>query len=175
MASASSVLTQALGFLSKVIATRGLGPEGFGIFAVALGLVQIAAVIGMLGLPEAVTRDLAAHPDDAVRRRGALRAALGLGLLGSAVLVIVLWATTELRLFSTLGDSSLHAFHILLLLIPLLCTIELLAAAHRAQGRLWVRLVTLDSGRMALLVGLLACAYVAGLFTVEVDYRPSLS
>ena len=52
------LLTQAIGLASKLLATRGLGPEGFGALSVALGLVQLFIVLAQVGLSEAEVQRL---------------------------------------------------------------------------------------------------------------------
>lgn len=86
-----------LGFVNGILLARLLGPSEFGIFSIALSVVNAAATFAVLGLPMLLTREAAANAEHEQwgQLRGLLRAAHRwtllsiLGLLGITTVLLL--------------------------------------------------------------------------------------
>ena len=77
--------------LFTVMVARKLGATGFGQYSFALALAYILLIVGEMGLPKVVVRELAAHRDDVGRYIGDLavfRLLSGLASLGLVLSLI---------------------------------------------------------------------------------------
>ncbi len=86
------VFRAALTPLFTVMVARKLGATGFGQYSFALALAYILLIVGEMGLPKVVVRELAAHRDDVGRYIGDLtvfRIISGLASLGLVYLVLL--------------------------------------------------------------------------------------
>ncbi|MDY7023867.1 MAG: flippase [Cyanobacteriota bacterium] len=80
--------TLALTFFFYITIARVLGPEEYGIFAAAVALAAILSLFIQFGLPVLITREVAAHPDEAPQSTLSFLLLEGLTSLG--VLIILL-------------------------------------------------------------------------------------
>ncbi|MEL7034580.1 MAG: flippase [Cyanobacteria bacterium J06592_8] len=80
--------TLALTFFFYITIARVLGPEEYGIFAAAIALAAILSLFIQFGLPVLITREVAAHPDEAPQSTLSFLLLEGLTSLG--VLIILL-------------------------------------------------------------------------------------
>ncbi len=80
--------TLALTFVFYITIARVLGPEEYGIFAAAIALAAILSLFIQFGLPILLTREVAAHPDEAPKSTILFLVVEGLTSLG--VLIILL-------------------------------------------------------------------------------------
>src|SRR5690606_24388717 len=120
------------GFLVGVQLARGLGAEGYGIYGVAMSIIALLTVPTEFGLPQLLTREVAAaHVKQDWGRmkgilgwstRGWMRIAAA---VGAAVMAWLLLAGQGLR--STLGSTLLVG----LLMVPLVALVALRSAALR--------------------------------------------
>jgi O-antigen/teichoic acid export membrane protein len=78
------LLVTLAGYLTTVILAAGLGPALFGAYSLVYGTLLATEVIGRLGLPAALTRQVAAAGDDAAHVAGG-------GLLLSALTYLMLF------------------------------------------------------------------------------------
>lgn len=79
--------------LFTIFIARELGTEGFGAFSFALSLASILVIVGEMGLPKMVVRELANHREDVARYIGdltVLRLVSGLASMGIVALILVL-------------------------------------------------------------------------------------
>jgi O-antigen/teichoic acid export membrane protein len=91
--------------LFTIFIARQLGTEGFGAYSFALSLAYILVIVGEMGLPKMVVRELATHKEDVARYIGdltILRLITGLASMGIIYMILVLSsrsADTRLPLF----------------------------------------------------------------------------
>lgn len=89
-----ALFSNAAAYAFGLLIAWSLGSAALGLYAIGLGLMQLANVICRLGLPEALLRFVPIYEvnDDAARLRGLLRLTLSLagsvGLLGGALLFV---------------------------------------------------------------------------------------
>lgn len=111
------------GFLVGVQLARGLGPEGYGIYGLALSVISLLAIPAEFGVPPLVTREVAAAR---VRQQWpavwsvilwATRAVIGLAL-GTLAIVGLVWLVWRDRITADLVHAFLAGVF-LILLIPL--------------------------------------------------------
>ena len=118
----------------SILLSRTLRASGYGVYAYAIGWVQVLALPGLLGMERLVVRHAAAYRQSGEwgLLRGLMRWALlmtaGMSLLlagGGVVLVLALGKSTPL----------LHGLVYGLPLLPLLVLVRLLASGIHGQGR----------------------------------------
>jgi O-antigen/teichoic acid export membrane protein len=83
---AGNVAASAIGFLTFVVVTRGLGSDGFGTLTTALVFLIIPVVLADVGLSTSVLREISAAP---ARTEAAMRAALPLRTMISFVAIVL--------------------------------------------------------------------------------------
>ncbi|MGQ9757541.1 MAG: flippase [Actinomycetota bacterium] len=82
--------------LFTVLIARRLGTEGFGAYSFALSLAYILLVVGEMGLPKLVVRELAANRDRVARYVGDLTALrLVTGLASAGIIYAIIACTTR--------------------------------------------------------------------------------
>lgn len=91
-----------LGFANGILLARLLGPGGFGVYSIALSAANFAAIVGVLGLPVLLTREVAAKAECGMwgQLRGLLRAAhvwTVICLLVLCVIAVTLFETGLVR------------------------------------------------------------------------------
>lgn len=120
------------GFLVGVQLARGLGVEGYGIYGLAMSIIALLTVPTEFGLPQLLTREVAAaHVDkDWGRLRGILKWSSKTVLLTSVAITIavMLWLVTTKRDLNTPLAMTLFAG---LLMVPLVAIGNLRAATLR--------------------------------------------
>lgn len=142
-----------LGFLVGIQLARGLGPEGYGIYGLAMSIIALLQVPTQFGVPQLATRELAAARarGEWGVLRGFLRWSLGLVVLaalvvGASVLIgLAGWGNLE----SDFGRTMLWA----LLLVPFASLIEVWGGALRGLGHVTFGQVP----EMVLRPGLFSC------------------
>ena len=120
------------GFLVGVQLARGLGAEGYGIYGVAMSIIALLTVPTEFGLPQLLTREVAAAQvrQDWGRMRGILRWSARVSLLISAVIGIgvVAWLLLTGRgLASPLGMTLLAG----VAMVPVVAQLSMRSAALR--------------------------------------------
>lgn len=91
--------------LFTIFIARQLGTEGFGAFSFILSLASILVIVGEMGLPKMVVRELANHREDVAKYIGdltVLRLIMGIASVGIVYMILVLGsrsADTRLPLF----------------------------------------------------------------------------
>jgi len=78
--------------LFTIFIARELGTEGFGAFSFALSLASILVIVGEMGLPKMVVRELTNHKEDVAKYIGdltVLRLIAGLASMGIVAMILV--------------------------------------------------------------------------------------
>lgn len=137
---AGSVLIRAgnrlLGLLLGIVLARGLGAEGYGIYAYAFAVMGLLMVLAEAGVPTLLLREVAASLGQA--RWGLLRGALVRGgqFVGLASVTVslagllVLWAAAD-----RLSHAELHTTLLMLAVLPLAALARMIAHAMRGLER----------------------------------------
>lgn len=115
----------------SVVLARVLGPEGFGVYALAIAVVLILGTVAQLGLPVLVLRETArargaGEPPPTALVRRALGAGLGLG-------TVALCGTAVLAAFGGLGEASVSVTAGALL-VPMTVALGILCGAIAGSG-----------------------------------------
>ncbi len=113
------IIGMVFGFLVGVQLARGLGAEGYGIYGLAMSMISLAMVPAEFGLPQLLTREVAAAQvkKDWGRLRGITHWATRANFLISLViaLTVSVWLIVNSTINSTLGLTLLTG----LLMVPL--------------------------------------------------------
>ncbi len=88
-----ALFEHALGFLYRMVLSRVLGPEGLGVYQVALSVFAVCLTVSSSGLPITLSRSIAKHRarGDKAGERAAVTAAIALALLVSVPLTVLLF------------------------------------------------------------------------------------
>lgn len=126
------IVGMGFGFLVGVQLARGLGAEGYGIYGVAMSIIALLTVPTEFGLPQLLTREVAATQvrQDWGRMKGILRWSSWVSLLISAVIGtgVVAWLLLSGRgLDSPLGMTLLAG----VLMVPVVAQLSMRSAALR--------------------------------------------
>ncbi|MEL6299157.1 MAG: oligosaccharide flippase family protein [Pseudomonadota bacterium] len=150
-----------LSFLVGVQLARLLGPAHFGIYGTTIAIVALLAVPVQLGLPQLLTRELAACREG--RLFGRMRAALVgfAGAVAAASIMIVALASVWLILWPPSAPALASALTVGLLLVPVVAWLNLSCGALRGLGHVVSAHVFDAVARQGLLA--------AGLFAVGVS------
>jgi len=108
-----TVIGMLLGFGGRVLLARFFTQSEYGIYSLALIILNIAVIISTLGLNQGSTRQIAYYrgTGEAIKVQGVISSSLQLALIASIVLSVLL--------FSTSGLISAHIFHEPGLALPL--------------------------------------------------------
>lgn len=160
------VVGAVVGFGFNVLLARALGADGAGIYFLALTVMTMAAVVARLGLDNTMLRRVAAAADrgDWAEAAGVYRTAMGMSLVGGAVLAAVLFLLAPLlaaHVFRLPGLAP--TFRIMVLAVPVFALLTLQAEAIKARRQ--VAAATFLQGVGVPLVGLAAL----GLLFVRID------
>lgn len=124
------------GFLVGVQLARGLGAEGYGIYGLAMSIVAMLTVPTEFGLPQLLTREVAAAQvkGDWDRIHGTLRwsARASLVLAGMMAIGVVSWLVLTNQLESPLGMTMIAG----VFLIPSVAMLSLRSAALRGAQQI---------------------------------------
>lgn len=129
------LLGMGLGFLVGVQLARGLGPSGYGVYGIAMSIVSLLLIPLEFGVPQLVTREVAATARDGGAFSAILAWSSRLVLVNSLVLVaisvpVVLWS-------GAVEDTSLkNALLLGLLMLPTIAGSNILSAALRGMQRI---------------------------------------
>lgn len=129
------LLGMLLGFLVGVQLARGLGPSGYGVYGIAMSVISLLLIPLEFGVPQLVTREVAASTRDDGGSIAVLRWSLRLIVLNSALLVaitvpLILWGGVAGR--GQLRNALLCG----LLMLPTVATSNILSAALRGSHRI---------------------------------------
>lgn len=124
------------GFLVGVQLARALGAEGYGTYGVAMSIVALLTVPTEFGLPQLLTREVAAAQarGDWGRVHGVLRWTARVSMLAALLVAaaIVAWLLLRGRAASPLGATLLAG----IALVPLVALLSLRSAALRGLQRI---------------------------------------
>lgn len=152
-----------LAFLVVVVLARTLGPDGYGVYAFVIALIQLLGIPALLGLPQLMVRETARAEarGEWGRMRGLWRWSTGAVALFSLVI-----ASSAALVLAVLGDrvDETRAVSLLvgLLLIPLLALGNLRGAALRGLRRVVLGLLPEHVLRPGLLVLFVVSAIIFG-------------
>ena len=152
ISAATNVGIAALGLVSGPLAARLLGPAGRGEVAAIQNLFWLAAILAMLGLPEAATYFTARHPGNA---GSVLATGIALPLLAMPVCFAVMYPLVP-RILAAQPAEVQHAARWILLAVPLYAAIVVGTNTVRGANRLihWNLLrLLLSSGWVVFLAG----------------------
>lgn len=153
-----TLLSSIFAFVARVVIARGLETVQYGVLSTSLALVNVATIISMLGLNNALPREIAYW---STRRGGEdeivdeiVLTALGIVVFSSTLIALVI------ALFSTFIASFLrilsyaYILRLVSIVVPLLAVTETLVAVSRAYGRVTEKvLIQSIVVRMAWLIG----------------------
>jgi len=136
----------ALGFVVKALLARALSVEDLGVLLIGQSIIGLFLVLSQLGLPDAVVRFVGMFSGrDAAKAKGIFIAALTIGLAMSVLIAIGLAVSAKFIAHVLYDESALQ--HILIILavgLPLSTAAEVIAAAFRGIGQLWVKAIAVD-------------------------------
>lgn len=159
-----------LGFVHAILAARLLGPEGYGVVAVALSVTAVAAAFAMLGFGPLAVREVAqlVVRADWSSLRGFLRFS---GLVVVGVSIVVAGALAALSVWTDLfGASYRTEIAIATLMILPLGILQHIRGVCQGFGRVLAALLPAEFLRPAMLVGGLGLLLVFNPSATTVDY-----
>jgi len=151
----------ALAFLVGVVIARRLGPDGAGVYFLALTLATIASVVGRLGLDQLLVRRVAAAREEADLDRMASigRDGLVLAALGSIVTALLLYASAPaLEAYAFRIDGLARALRLAALGVAPLSIVFASAELLRGLGRTGVSQLVVTALPPACTLGFLCLA-----------------
>jgi len=127
-----TVLARALGFLGEVFIIRSLAPESFGVVALAYTTVLTLSRIGLLGIPNGVTRHISAA-DSLVQRESILQSGYIIAL-GCAIVLTAAVFVLRKSIANLLGTDQISGLLVFFLPFILVYSISRVSiSALRAQ------------------------------------------
>lgn len=163
----------ALGFIIKILLTRVLSPLDLGLLFTGQMIVEMGQTLARLSLPDAVARFVGLYAVDAMgRAKRVLLDALTINLGAAAFTVVVLVAGARYVANVLYGRPELSWVLVwLAVVLPLVTFAEILVAASRGLGQMWIKVACMDLARplwVILAVGALLAAGVNSLPSVVV-------
>ena len=161
------VMAKALSLMLGVVLARVLGPEGYGVYAYAIALMTVLAVLAELGAATLLVRETAAS----VTRRDwpALRGVLSWSVKITGMTSVAIAAVVAVYLqMTSVGSSEIQyrTFYWMLLLLPVTVFLRVIGASlgglHQVVKSQFIQMVL----RQVLLL-----AAFSALFTLMPDYR----
>jgi O-antigen/teichoic acid export membrane protein len=168
--------TLALAFVTKMLLARALSPGDFGLLLTGQTIVALALPLAQLCLPDAVVRfvGLYAAAPALTRSKGVLLSSLKLGGLATVLVTIGLGLSASLIANGIYRQAELTSVLVILAVaMPFNTVADMLAAAYRGLGQLWVKVAFVDLGRalwVVLVVGLVLALNANSLMAVALVY-----
>jgi O-antigen/teichoic acid export membrane protein len=166
----AQILVTLAGYLTAVVVAKSLGPAQFGAYSIVYGTLLAVEVVGRLGLPQALTRQIAAahQPEGAIIASGGML----LGACGYLVLLVLFWlAAPLLGAAFGLADGA-RLFRIAALDIPFYGLVFILVATLNGAQRHATATLVITIYATAKAIGILALALygvsIAGALLVNV-------
>ena len=162
---AGSLFSVGLGYLFRIWLGRVIGAEGLGIYALALRLVELCAVVAGLGLPVALARYVAVYQGMGRRDgiRGLLLAALGVSTLGALVLAMAVAGLRQPLAHSLFATPALATYlSLCALLIPLTTWGELFGQYLRGHQEVGRRTVIRHFVRLPVVIAVTVVLFARG-------------
>lgn len=153
-----------LGFLA-----RGLGPEGFGVYTIAIALVGYSGIFDV-GLTRSLIREVALHRDNVIERRRVISTSTSFLTIFSGVGALILFVFSDkivevLKISGSESSDIQLAFKLLAFCIPLFILNQLWSAILEGDERFG--LVNIQKS--------VSSSCIAGLPAIFVLYHASLS
>ena len=144
----------ALNFFTRVLLTRVLTPTDYGVLILAQTLVTIGLTLMQYGVPDAVARFVGFFAAEISKAKGIVANALVFALLlvtpvaavlalGSRWIAVSVYRQPAMALTVALTAAAM----------PFTTISELVAAAYRGVGQIWVKVALLDIGRALCIAG----------------------
>lgn len=116
-----TIISKIFSYFYRIVVARYLGPEAYGILALGLGILGIASILAVFGLPTGVLRFVSFYKgkEDKEKMRGVILSSLKIGIpisIFMMILLILLRDYISLNIFNTPGLSTI--LFIFALLIP---------------------------------------------------------
>ncbi len=129
------LLAGGLGFINNILLARLISPEEFGLYSIAISIINLCATIALMGLPAYVTREVAvlAETEKWSQLKSLLRFAHLLVFLASALLISVLLLILSFNLIDIFFPWEVVFFG--LVIYPIFAFNQLRAAILRGLHR----------------------------------------
>jgi O-antigen/teichoic acid export membrane protein len=164
------VTSLGLGFVQAIFTARLLGPEGYGVVAVALSVTAIAASVAMLGFGPSAVREVAqlAERSDWARLRGFLKfSSLSVLAVSSIVGVTIALLAMATPLF---GSDFRITIAAATPLVPLLALLAVFRGQSQGFGRVIAAQTAGELVRPCVIVTSLAALLLIGSIVSTLDY-----
>jgi len=142
--------TLALAFVTKMLLARALSPNNFGLLLIGQTIVALALPLAQLSLPDAVVRFVGLYGAEPTltRSKGVLLSSLKLGGPTAVLVTIGLGLSASIIANEIYRQAELTSVLVILALaMPFNTVADMLAAAYRGLGQLWVKVAFVDLGR----------------------------
>jgi O-antigen/teichoic acid export membrane protein len=145
---------------TTIFLARELGPDAFGLFAVAWSLIRVAGIVAPLGFDQAVLRFGTPHVREPAKLRGVLIPSLGIATALGAGLGLVLFVTAPWVAADGFGSEELSPLlRCVAIACPFVPLLRVAASATRLSGSVRYSILSEDLGQPFLMfVTILALA-----------------
>lgn len=157
-----TIIGMLLGFVSRIIIVRYITQTDFGIYSLALVLMNIFAVISTLGLQEGAARQISFYrgKNDSSKVRGIVLSALQIALIASVLLSLVLFLTSDFISIKFFHSPELSdPIKIFSIAIPFFVLINIFTAIFRgfdrAQEQVYFRTILMSTLFLLLLIAVI--------------------
>ena len=168
-----TVIGMGLTFLGRVMVVRCTTQSEYGIFSLALVLLNVFVVLSILGMQEGTTRQLAYYrgKDDNPRIKGVVLSSLQIGLIASILFSIILFFTSDIISTKIFHDEGLTTpLKIFSIATPFLVLIIVLTSIFRGFDRVDVKVYFYDILRNILFPLFLIAVILLSLPFIDVIY-----
>ena len=168
-----TIIGMLLGFVSRIIIVRYTTQTEYGIYSLALVLMNIFAVISTLGLQEGVTRQVAFYrgKNDTSKVKGVVLSSLQIAVIASILLSIILFLTSDFISINFFHRPELSSpVKIFSIAIPSFVLINIFTSIFRGLGKAEVKVYFQDILRNALFPLFLIAVILLGLPFMGVVY-----
>ncbi|WP_319548770.1 oligosaccharide flippase family protein [Desulfogranum marinum] len=138
LASAGSIVSQIIAFVSGLIVARTIGPNNYGLFVLCRNLCQTSSILSRSGFELGVIRKIRENKDNALLQASYIAHALYISgaLSFSFVLLAWLWGSNYLSNNVYHYDQFNSVFSVMVILIPLLAVFRIYIGLNRAYFRI---------------------------------------
>ena len=127
-------MAMGLGFMIGVQLARGLGPSGYGMYGIAMSVISLMMIPLEFGIPQLVTREVAATPPGGIRSTAILTWSWRVVMFNSLILLVI--AVPAILWNSSTADTSLrNALLCGLLMLPTVAASNIVSASLRGLQR----------------------------------------
>ena len=173
-----SLLGLFLAFISRLIIARYWTESDYGVFSLALVMLNICVIISTLGLQNGVSRSIAyaRGKNEREKIQGLISSSLCLALAGSLILCLILFFTSEAIAIKIFHEPALTVpLKIFAIAIPFFTIINVLVSIFLGFGRVQAKVYFQDILRNVLFLILLLAVILFNLSFIEVFYAYMIS